>query len=911
MSVVQLDFYDREDLNGTPLLSIDDEDVFLEGFEMRVSLRDLGSGLITLSRQGVSAGDNPSFLFDVARAESFVRVLVPAISSDYLFGFFLDSRKTQVLSPEESSGMDIIIGGSGPLYYLSRAILWNEKFSGTAATVDEETGLWTFPDNSNWNAGKVFETLLAEDSNNTLATFLPDLTLGFDDALDSNGDAWTDLFDGGLELEIGTHYLQALRIMQEQADDLDATMHLGAPGAPLMRLDMYNRLGRDLTGSTMGAGVVLFKAGIDADPKSGNILTGLEATGHSTLKPSHVLVRGADGVYSQVDRSLWSAGDFTKAVAVDYQETSGETSLFRYGRRIMADWDARSDAQQLEIHPGFDPANGLYMPGPDGSDGHFWIGDDITLKTGGDAVHSVLDYHYTTERVTGIRMVLDQVADGSTDAKAALSWHVVPELNEVYGLPGGDLNRGVASRHDHPPNPRLCVAGDPGIPPTYVSVVGDLGDLGTSNNMVADVPSDVAGAAWYAVVVDTGGGTIGAQWQHDATDPGTREAMTLIDSETVGSLRMSWFRLLDPTPTTGASAHVRVTDSAGQERLTVAWYLTGVNQSDPDDAPVFANDVGGTSSVTIPTAPHQLALNAAAWFANNQTGMGNPTPGGGQTSSFADSVDRPAGQPDSEAGAGRGASVPTWTFSSSQAWLAGGLAVSGEAGTANDGLVALVGTSNRAARCDHRHDYHSTSSPTTANNAAAGFIHDGLIWAQLDDLTTPTEIIAIWMLVDAENGTWLAWPGGTAGSSTVTDHGTMGATEEFDAAVHDHEGTQDANLTVTLTGATDGEAAWLTLVLTQDGSGGHTLTLPASVVNASPIEAAWDTDAGATNILTLFSYDGGTTWYGALAGADGGIVDAGDVRDAGRWEVVVDGNPAAAVTTEDGSDWVYGWVPGS
>lgn len=33
------------------------------------------------------------------------------------------------------------------------------------------------------------------------------------------------------------------------------------------------------------------------------------------------------------------------------------------------------------------------------------------------------------------------------------------------------------------------------------------------------------------------------------------------------------------------------------------------------------------------------------------------------------------------------------------------------------------------------------------------------------------------------------------------------------------------------------------------------------------------------------------------------------VRDAGRWEVVVDGSsPPVAVETEDGSDWVYGWV---
>lgn len=38
-------------------------------------------------------------------------------------------------------------------------------------------------------------------------------------------------------------------------------------------------------------------------------------------------------------------------------------------------------------------------------------------------------------------------------------------------------------------------------------------------------------------------------------------------------------------------------------------------------------------------------------------------------------------------------------------------------------------------------------------------------------------------------------------------------------------------------------------------------------------------------------------------GADG-------VRDAGRWEAVVDGSPPTAVTNEAEDDWVYGWISG-
>jgi hypothetical protein len=101
----------------------------------------------------------------------------------------------------------------------------------------------------------------------------------------------------------------------------------------------------------------------------------------------------------------------------------------------------------------------------------------------------------------------------------------------------------------------------------------------------------------------------------------------------------------------------------------------------------------------------------------------------------------------------------------------------------------------------------------------------------------------------------------------VVDHGSMGSTETFDfTAGSDHEGIQNDNLTVTLAGATAGETAFLTLVLTQDGSGAHTIDLPASVINGSDIEATWDLTASAVNILTLFSYDGGTIWYAFLAG---------------------------------------------
>jgi hypothetical protein len=141
---------------------------------------------------------------------------------------------------------------------------------------------------------------------------------------------------------------------------------------------------------------------------------------------------------------------------------------------------------------------------------------------------------------------------------------------------------------------------------------------------------------------------------------------------------------------------------------------------------------------------------------------------------------------------------------------------------------------------------------------------------------------------------------GGSGVSDVVDHGTMGASEDFDfTAGTDHEGVLDQNLTVTLSGATNDEAAWMTLKLTQDGTGTNTVDLPASVANATDIEAAFDTAANAVNVLTVFTYDGGTTWYAFLAGSDGGGASSlDDLTD------VTITSPATADRLRfDGSEW--------
>ncbi len=112
-------------------------------------------------------------------------------------------------------------------------------------------------------------------------------------------------------------------------------------------------------------------------------------------------------------------------------------------------------------------------------------------------------------------------------------------------------------------------------------------------------------------------------------------------------------------------------------------------------------------------------------------------------------------------------------------------------------------------------------------------------------------------------------------------HGSLGSTETFDAAIGSHSGTLNANCTFTLTAAASGTASTLVLELAQDGTGGWTIDLPASVVNGADIEADQDTTASETTFLALYSRDGGTTWYGGWWGGGGGTGGGVTVEDEG------------------------------
>lgn len=79
--------------------------------------------------------------------------------------------------------------------------------------------------------------------------------------------------------------------------------------------------------------------------------------------------------------------------------------------------------------------------------------------------------------------------------------------------------------------------------------------------------------------------------------------------------------------------------------------------------------------------------------------------------------------------------------------------------------------------------------------------------------------------------------------------------------------TLDNNCTLTFTGATEDVLASLLVIVRQDDTGNHTLTIP-NVLWAGGSAPTITTAADSIDILRFFTIDGGTTIFGEVVGQD-------------------------------------------
>ena len=132
----------------------------------------------------------------------------------------------------------------------------------------------------------------------------------------------------------------------------------------------------------------------------------------------------------------------------------------------------------------------------------------------------------------------------------------------------------------------------------------------------------------------------------------------------------------------------------------------------------------------------------------------------------------------------------------------------------------------------------------------------------------------------ASNTLTISSTGGASGDFVTTTAGggeilstvaASGATETIDLANGNvHDITLTANCTFTFTAPAAGRARSFTLVLRQDGTGSRLATWPGSVVWSGGVAPTLATAASSVDVLTFFTLDGGTVWYGFPTGGGSG-----------------------------------------
>lgn len=918
MAVVVLTVYETDDPpvaggSATALGTIDR----LVTFEATAILSTHGFNAIDVR---VNRHDDPSNLIQAGR---WVTVTFPAIQTDPVMTVRLGPSHTTVLSQSGEVNEIIHVGGLGILSLLEHARLL-EVPSAPSPPASAARGSSNVPGRYQWRTqppGAII-TRGFEEGQNHVGTPLAPITISFDRDEDSDGNAWVSLAEDRF-FEINTNAdIWNLYQRLAQAGDLFLVEHYD------FGVDAYNAFGTtsfgiDRTSATFGTG----KVRIHADPDVfSNILTDLEEEGEDEPY-THVSVEGANATFVTVADPDYTSGPGRMA-AIEYRDSDDPDMLERVGLEFLRRQHARTVAREVEITPGDDEANGRYLPWK-----HLVPGDLHTLDAGG------IDEDV---RLIALRVELVPGAHDATTEDAHRSLRVVCEYNDASSESGGD--GGMGGEGAPGSGSEMCCGPRPPTPATEGNSVRlyhsshQSGEQDDAPEQLAAPDLSVASidAAWeynggagveYFMLYPQPLGTVDGSATWSAVNAAAGDAM----------VRGYVVRLgyVDLTSIIAAGGTVR-----GQNRAGARY---GVGISEPAQNHRFETcariyrpgtgfvatlwDVGDlTGDANLPAQPTGVnrswggAFTAYASAADSDYlvidyGALHTAPTGGGTGAgiqFTDTAgsDLPEDQVTTSSlnswveftGSGTTGDSPLHTVRQGQ----------GEYG--DPGTYVPTGSTVEAGLLSDDGEHYFNASDIQFDGTASGSGATN-VQQRLDEIAVGISV-------------------------TVVDHGSMGSAETFDFGDGSfHRGTIDDDLVVTLTGATVDELALMTLKLTNDGSGGHSLDLSGSgLVNYADLEAAYDDTADVVQFLTVFSDVGGSDWYGAWMGADtagaSGLDDLTDVTitapadddllqrvsgtfvnrqasDIGHYEVLIAAESDPAEPLEDGNgDWLYVWVPG-
>lgn len=120
-----------------------------------------------------------------------------------------------------------------------------------------------------------------------------------------------------------------------------------------------------------------------------------------------------------------------------------------------------------------------------------------------------------------------------------------------------------------------------------------------------------------------------------------------------------------------------------------------------------------------------------------------------------------------------------------------------------------------------------------------------------------------------------------------------------------------ATCAFTLSGATAGKSSAMLVLLRQDVTGGRLATWPGSVTWLTGVPPALKTAGNAIDVITLFSFDGGTSWTGFQASTPPSFatqeVDPDESTASNTYTDLATVGPAATVTVGASGVVLVGW----
>lgn len=465
-----LDVYSAASPNGTLLGTL--TDAYAKSISME--LNGTGAGAFTIPRSSAQATAT------IIAQGNIVKARLTELSASPIFSFFMEVGRFDLISPDEAGGEALTFGGRGSLSYLHRAILWSAAYvSGQPQPIAGEWLLYSGTGGS--KAGAILRWVIDEAiaAGRPQQPF-PSLSTDFTATLDSSGAVWATTS--------GTSEMRAL--VGDYLDDVVDRI-VGASGGLVVEMDAnlllhaWNSHGVARTSATFATGKVRLQKAI-------NIVTALSQDIGASRLHSHELVAGDPGYYGTASLGITPVREaFAQSAGVS------ATALAAIGTSLLNMSSGNANSIKLGVLYGNTPLSGLYLPGPVGLGGHYWLGDTITLHTGSAA----FDYNESVQKVAGISIGEDEdgtpvveVQLGSTYSSTQFS-SIAETITEVRTSISDLTNE--ALRYAHSLKDVKVVSVLPTLPdPTFP--IGSLVVLTTDGK----VYRNVAGA-WTATVPST------------------------------------------------------------------------------------------------------------------------------------------------------------------------------------------------------------------------------------------------------------------------------------------------------------------------------------------------------------------------------------------------------------------------